>query len=118
MDPGSPRPSVSAGDGGLTLTYVAEHEKHVRITFVAPLVHYFGPPDDETLEAHPLAAAGLTRHAAFETHNSRWVEELRTMNRAHPQHSNVRFDRLRHFIWTFHDSTFECLAENFAVDFA
>ena len=62
-----------------------------------------------------MAAFGLRRCGAFDVRHSRWIEELRTMNRVHPRHNDGDFDRLRHFIWTFHDSTFECLAEAFVI---
>ena len=90
--------------------------RRFRIAFTGALVHYFGPPNDETLHAHPLAAFGMSHYGAFEVRHSRWIEELRTMNRVHPHHNDARFDRLRHFIWAFHDSTFECLAEGFALE--
>jgi hypothetical protein len=62
-----------------------------------------------------MAAFGLGHYGAFEVRNSRWIEELRNMNRVHPNHSDSQFDGWRHFIWTFHDNTFECLAERFVV---
>ena len=115
MDTGSPRPVVTATDNGLSLTYFGPDDEQFQITFIRPRVHYFGPPNDEALEGHPMAAFGLGYYSAFEVRNSRWVEELCKMNRVHPNHSDALFDGLRHFIWTFPDSTFECLAEGFAV---
>lgn len=35
------------------------------------------------------------------------------MNAVHPRHSSANYDSLRHFIITFHDSTFECVARDF-----
>ena len=36
------------------------------------------------------------------------------MNAVHPNHDRARFlARRRHFIFAFHDSTFECIAEGF-----
>jgi hypothetical protein len=116
MDAGSPRPAIAATDDALSLVYSGPDEERIRITFVEALVRYFGPPNDETLHAHPMAAFGLRQHRAFEVRHSRWIEELRTMNRVHPHHDDARFDRLRHFTWTFHDNTFECLAEGFVVE--
>jgi hypothetical protein len=37
------------------------------------------------------------------------------MNFVHSYHKPETFDRLTHFVLGFHDSTFECLAENFSV---
>jgi hypothetical protein len=116
MDPGSPGPAITATDDALRLTYYGSHNERVRVTFTRALVHYFGPPNHETLHAHPLAAFGLSHSGVFEVRNSRWIEELRTMQRGHPRHDDARFNRLRHFIWTFHDTTFECLAEGFVIE--
>jgi hypothetical protein len=33
------------------------------------------------------------------------------MNRVHPEHNASRFGSLRHFVLTFHDNTFECVAD-------
>jgi hypothetical protein len=38
------------------------------------------------------------------------------MNRVHEHHQPARFERLRHFVFAFHDSTFECVAEGFRAD--
>ncbi len=116
MDAGAPRPAISATEDALSLAYSGPDQERVRIAFTGSLVHYFGPPNDETLHAHPMAAFGLKHYGAYEVRHSRWVEELRTMNRVHPHHHDASFDRLRHFIWTFHDSTFECLAEGFVIE--
>ena len=105
-----------ATEDALSLTYFGPGNACVRIAFAGALVHCFGPPNDETLQAHPLAAFGLTRYAAFEVRHSRWIEELKAMNRVHDRHDDALFDGYRHFIWTFHDSTFECLAEGFAAE--
>ncbi len=37
------------------------------------------------------------------------------MNSLHPYHRPERFARYKHFILSFHDTTFECLAEAFSV---
>lgn len=116
MQPGAPMPELIASDGSLTVSYFAPDDRRMHVRFTRPCAHYFGPPNDETLDAHPLAKAGLGMYRAWEVRHSRWIEELREMNRVHPHHSDARFDKLRHFIWTFHDNTFECLAEAFVVE--
>lgn len=49
---------------------------------------------------HPLADA------------ARLIEHDR---RVHPCHREEPFQRLRHFVFAFHDSTFECVAEGSRV---
>ena len=69
----------------------------------------FGYPNDEALGGHPLARNGLCAYGVFEVLSSSWIASTTEQNR-------VRFPatsddtETRHFVFTFHDSTFECLA--------
>ena len=76
----------------------------------------FGPPNDEAFAGHPLAAKGLRPYGAFRIYESSWIRELERMNAVHPYHQPERFDALQHVILTFHDSTFEVVAEDFSVE--
>lgn len=78
-------------------------------------VHTFGLPNDEVLDEHPLSSRGLHAHGAFEVKNSSWVQRIEKANRGYRDHEPERFEVLRHFIFTFHDNTFECLAEDYTV---
>ncbi len=84
------------------------------IRFKLPSAHLFGPPNDEAFAGHPLAPRGLHPYAAFEVHNSSWIRKLERMNSVHPRHNRDHFfEGLRHFVFAFHDSTFECVADGF-----
>jgi hypothetical protein len=85
------------------------------VTFSLVHAHMFGPPNDEAFAGHPLAARGLSPYAAFEVERSSWLRSLERMNAVHPYHQAQRFARFKHYILTFHDTTFECLAEAFSV---
>jgi hypothetical protein len=76
----------------------------------------FGPPDDEAFDGHPLANRGLMPYGAFLIENSSWLRQLEKMNSVHPYHSPERFNQLKHYVLTFHDSTFECVAEYYSVE--
>jgi hypothetical protein len=80
------------------------------VSFVHAYASYFGPPNDEAFGGHPLAARGLHPYGAFEVERSSWIREAERRNRVHPDHRAEAFDTLRHFIFTFHDATFEALA--------
>jgi len=43
---------------------------------------------------------------------------LEGMNSVHPRHSAASFAGLHHYIITFHDSTFECVAERYTISTA
>jgi hypothetical protein len=77
---------------------------------------FFGPPNDEAFEGHPLAARGLEPYGAFEIERSSWIREAERRNRVHPYHRADAFDALRHFAFTFHDTVFEALAVDFDVE--
>ncbi len=75
--------------------------------------HMFGPPNDEAFHGHPLAARGLHPYGAFEVENSSWIRRLERMNSVHPFHRPERFWKMRHLIFAFHDSTFECVCDGY-----
>lgn len=75
----------------------------------------FGYPNDEALGGHPLYSKGLGYYGIFEVLNSSWVTEQERQNRVNfPDRTNMRWKR--HFIFTFHDSTFECLAAEIKLE--
>ncbi len=85
------------------------------VSFARCSLHMFGPPNDESFGGHPLAKRGLVPYSVSEIHYSSWLKLRIKMNRVHSRHSDSMFSDLRHFIFAFHDSTFECLATDFTV---
>lgn len=78
-------------------------------------VHMFGPPSEDTYHGHPLAERGLSPFGAYEVLTSSWIRSLERMNSVHEHHKPEMFWERRHFIFAFHDSTFECVAEGFQL---
>jgi hypothetical protein len=116
QDSGAPEPRVIATENKLTLTYIAQDGDDVAVlSFLRPWAHSFGPPNDEALNGHPLYALGLKPYDNSEVLGSPWARELERRNRVHPDHDPSRFDALRHFVFTFHDSMFECLASDVTI---
>jgi hypothetical protein len=85
------------------------------VSFEGYAAFTFGPPNDETFHGHPLAARGLRPYASFEVMSSSWLRRLERMNAVHPCHRREVFGQLRHYVFAFHDSTFECLARGFSL---
>ena len=131
---GAPLPVVLADEHRLLLAYLGErvHETHggtvihivdprtqgetvVLAEFARYAAYCHGPPNDEAFAGHPLASRGLHPYGALEVRRSSWVRALERMNRVHPHHRPERYARLRHFVFAFHDSTFECIAEDYTV---
>jgi hypothetical protein len=107
---------VMAGNIDLMLSYESgEGQNRVLVSFERASAHYFGSPNDEALNGHPLGGRGLGFYGVFEVRNSSWIRSLERMNRVHPQHDPSRYQGLRHFIFTFQDGTFECIARQIRV---
>jgi hypothetical protein len=118
---GAPVPALVADESRLELAFIARRahpsdDESIAVgRFVRPYAHMFGAPNDEAFEGHPLAARGLEPYGVFRIENSSWIRRLERMNSVHDQHDPEAFARLRHYIFAFHDSTFECVATD--VDF-
>lgn len=75
-----------------------------------------GGANDEVLEGHPLWGKGLEAYSAQRVINSKWLKELETINKVHAQYNPRNWEGLQHYIFWFHDSTFECIAHSFRVE--
>lgn len=132
-DTGAPLPRVLADDSSLLPAYVCagfvpgnSDDPKSRadslpampiavIEFARPRVHMFGPPNDETFHGDALYSRGLEHYSISEVIDSSWVRRLERMNSVHPHHHPRMFAICRHLIFAFHDRTFECIADGFAV---
>lgn len=85
------------------------------VRFMHAYAWFHGPPNDEAFEGHPLESRGLRPYAAFRVENSSWVRRLERMNAVHEHHVPETFASLRHYVFAFHDSTFECVAHSFTA---
>ena len=132
---GAPNPVILAGEHDVFLTYYLEDtpedwdgtsvrivgtdtkgEPVVIVQFKHCAAHFFGPPNDEAFSGHPLAQRGLRPYGVFEIKNSSWIRKLEKMNAVHPYHETHRFmENKKHFVFSFHDTTFECVAEGFTT---
>lgn len=134
-DVGAPLPHVLAAEGRVRLFYLVSGDpdawdgaavravspespgvKTAVVTFEVCAAHFFGPPNDEAFSGHPLARRGLRPYGNFQVENSSWLRALERMNAVHIHHRPEAFWRLKHFIFAFHDSTFECIAERFSAE--
>lgn len=134
FDVGAPLPIVMSNDLELVLSYYVSSGRGVitnqNISIVVgeangdtqALVRFsnyisvlFGMPNDEALHGHPLYGQGLDFYNTFQVHNSSWVHELERMNSVHSQHDPAQYAKQKHFIFTFHDVMFECVAESYSV---
>jgi len=109
-DAGAPEPRVLADDTSLSLMYRSVDDRFAVVCF--PLCAYltFGAPNDEALGGHPLFRRGLRHYSVHEILGSSLIRELERRNTIHPRHDTESYLRgMRHYIFTFHDSTLECV---------
>jgi hypothetical protein len=111
-----PRPTAGAGEPTLLANEDTLHiayyvyggdDTAALVVFSGLEAHYFGPPHVDAVNRHPLHTRGVDIYGAFEVHDSSWIRELRRI-------SGRRIEK-RHFILTFHDITFECIARSFTT---
>ncbi len=92
------------------------NERLALVEFKGCLSSRLGGPNDEVFSGHPLHGKGLDGYSAQEVLNSRWLAELERINSVHPQYQPESWRNLHHYIFWFHDSTFECLAKGVYVE--
>lgn len=90
----------------------SEDELIAIVRLLGPRAVMFGPPNDEAFDGHPLASRGLEPYGSFEVVESSWIRGLERMNRVHRGHRPEFFAGLHHYVLSFHDSTFECVAKD------
>ncbi|HEX4797440.1 MAG TPA: hypothetical protein VH370_26840 [Humisphaera sp.] len=73
----------------------------------------FGYPNDEAWRGIPRTR-GLS-YGIFEVRNSDWIRELTMLNR-HSFPKTPDDTRSRHFLFLFHDSSFECIAAGIKLE--
>jgi hypothetical protein len=102
-------PRVLADDTTLSVMYRTNKDCFAVVRF--PLCSYFtfGAPNDEALGGHPLARVGLRHYTVHEVDWSALVRELERRNSVHPRHDPALHLNRRHFVFTFQDSTLECV---------
>lgn len=98
----SPRGSPLMEDAGVAL-----------VEFEMCSITKFGYPNDEAWSGIPRTE-GLS-YGVFEVRNSHWVRELTALNR-HSFPNTPEDTTSRHFLFLFHDSSFECIADDVKLE--
>ena len=99
-DIGAPLPTILQWEHEAHLFFYLRSEEGVgRITFEHCRATSFGPPGEE---GHALEGSGWEAYRPMQVVNSRWRARM-----VGPDSDHV------HFVFPFHDTTFECLAVSF-----
>lgn len=134
-DAGAPMPHVLQNDGKTFLAFYVnvvdpawdgslsvarepakESAKLALVSFKRCIAAKLGAPNDEAMGGHPLFGKGLKFYTAQFVENSPWIAELQKINMSHPHYRPESWTAFKHYVFWFHDSTFECIAKSFAVE--
>jgi hypothetical protein len=86
------------------------------VEFAPCFVAKLGAPNDEVLDGHPLQGRGLESYTAQKVVNSRWLAEIEAINKVHRCYNPATWRERNHYVFWFHDTTFECIAKSFEVE--
>jgi hypothetical protein len=86
------------------------------VEFHSCLSAKLGSPNDEVFSGHPLSGKGLESYTPQIVQNSLWIAELQAINSVHGMYNPANWTNLKHYVFWFHDTTFECIAESFTVE--
>lgn len=103
-------------DGSTVHMRTENDEGIVTIKFDRFAQFKFGNPNDESINGHPLYKLGLQPYSIQKVIESEWIKELIKMNSVHPYHKDERFSKYEHFIFFFHDTCFEIVAESYSIE--
>jgi len=79
------------------------------------LKHIFGVPGNETLSGHPYYTLGVRSFIFYELIGSDLIAQLKEVAKIHLHYNQNKYNEFRHFIITFHDNMFECIAKEFEI---
>ena len=103
-------------DGTTVHVRSEEDEGIVTVKFNRFAQFKFGSPNDEAMNGHPLYHLGLEPYSIQKVLDSEWIKELIKMNSVHPHHRDEAFEKYEHFIFFFHDTCFEIVAEGYSIE--
>lgn len=133
IDYGAPSPLIIANDDELYLTFYIANEgyQHLDIPhqrsesndigicilkFKSYLKYTFGAPSNETIGGHPYYKLGMRSASFYELEGSDLVKQLQNIANVHPYYKPERWSLYKHYIVTFHDNMFECVAQEFVME--
>lgn len=135
-DAGCPLPHLLCNDYRALLAFIVREPKRGRdgssveivsptdeiarplalVEFAPCFVAKLGAPNDEVLDGHPLQGRGLESYTAQKVVNSRWLAEIEAINKVHHCYNPATWRERNHYVFWFHDTTFECIAKSFEVE--
>jgi hypothetical protein len=84
------------------------------VEFRTCIITKFGYPNDEAWSGIPRTRG--KSYGIFEVLNSAWKEEIRKLNLHSFPNPKFEYPRGHHFLLLFHDSSFECIADELKLE--
>lgn len=100
----------------ITDLHTEHHDLTALVEFKNCYNYKFGGINDEVINGHPLYEHGLEAYEAHKIENSTWLNEQEKINAVHSNYSHSLWESRKHFIFTFHDEIFECIADGYHVE--
>lgn len=130
MDFGSPSPVILSNDNELFVSFYADKndgldtpiERNtiydtgiIVLKFKDFLKYTFGLPSNETIQGHPYYKLGMRACALYELKQSDLICHLQNIEKVHPYYNPEKWNEYKHYVLTFHDNMFECVAKGFEI---
>lgn len=130
MDYGSPSPMIISNDSELFIAFYADKQSATNepqerntvydtgifaLKFKSYLKYTFGLPGNETIQGHPYYKLGMKSFAFYELKGSDLIKQLENIEKVHPYYNHDKWKEYKHYILTFHDNMFECVAKEFEI---
>ena len=121
IDPGAPLPNIIMDEHQVFVFFYLLDDNRERdsfgcLNFKGLNQIKFGYPNEEVINAHPYYKYGLVPCSFYEVRNSDWIDLIERMNRVHPYHKKELFINDKHYIFPFHDTTLEIIADSFTFE--
>lgn len=98
-----------------TIGTVAENSELLALVEFDGYTFKFGIANDEVFPGLPLYKRGLDEWAHI-IENSKWIEELKSIHKVHPDYNPFRWTLLNHYVLLFKDQIMEVIAKNYAIE--
>ncbi|MBS1520530.1 MAG: hypothetical protein JST50_06010 [Bacteroidetes bacterium] len=117
IDYGAPCPILLADDHHLRLFFYGgpDNNDRIEVRFISSPFFSFSPPNDEALNGHPYYELGLVSCGFFELLDSDLLNKIKSYGRFHPYYNPSAYDDSHHYIITFKEQLFECIAGKYEV---
>lgn len=86
------------------------------VEFLGCQVARLGTPNEDVFRGHYLHGRGQESYTAQLVRNSPWIAELRSIHSVHERFRASDWGDLKHYVFWFHDSTFECIARDYRLE--